>query len=387
MRTALVHDWFCVPGGAESVVERILGILPDSTLYALFNFSDRCEFIKGRTVHTSFLQRLPFARKYYRQLLPLMPLAIEQFDLSAYDLIISSSHAVAKGVLTGPDQLHISYVYTPMRYAWDLTTEYLREAGMIWGLRSCMARLILHYVRLWDQAAAQRADVLIADSHFVARRIQLYYRRHANVIYPPVDTDRFALETDKDDYYLTAGRMVPYKRMDVIVEAFARMPDRRLIVIGDGPEAVKVRSKAAPNITILGPQPMAALCQYMQRARGFVFAAKEDFGITPVEAQACGTPVIAFGKGGALETVIDGQTGVFYAEQSAAAIVDAIARFERVSATFEPYRIREHAQRFGVDRFDSQFSQLVDREWDRFVKRSHPALHSTQFGGTPACIK
>lgn len=387
MRTALVHDWFSVPGGAESVFERIMRILPDSTIYALFNFSENRAFLQGRMVQTSFLQRLPFVRKHYRQFLPLMPLAIEQFDLSAYDLVISSSHAVAKGVLTGPDQLHISYVHTPMRYAWDLTAEYLREAGVHWGLRSGMARLILHYIRLWDQAVSQRVDVMVANSHFVARRIQSYYRRHARVIYPPVDTTRFALEIEKDDYYLTAGRMVPYKRMHLIVEAFARMPNRRLIVIGDGPEAAKVRSRAAPNITIMGPQPVAALCQYMQRARGFVFAAREDFGITPVEAQSCGTPVIAFGKGGVLETVIDGQTGVFYAEQSAAAIVEAIVRFERLSTTFDPYSIREHALEFAVDRFESQFSELVEREWDRFVKRSHAARQLTKCEATALCIE
>jgi glycosyltransferase involved in cell wall biosynthesis len=387
MRIAVVHDWFCVPGGGERVVEQILRLLPVSAVYALFDFCEHREFLRGHSVQTSVLQRFPFARKYYRHYLPLMPLAVEQFDLAAYDLVISSSHAVAKGVLTGPNQLHISYVHTPMRYAWDLTAEYLRDSEVSRGVRNWLARLIFHYIRQWDQAAANRVDRLIANSRYVARRIRKCYRRNAEVIYPPVDTARFTLETDKDDYYFTAGRMVPYKRMDLIVEAFARMPNRKLIVVGDGPEAVKVRSKLAPNITLLEHQPAAVLRDYLQRARAFVFAAEEDFGILPVEAQACGTPVIAFGKGGALETVVDQSTGLFYSEQSAACLVDAVERFERLAPLFDPQGIREHAERFGIDRFELEFAAFVDREWDRFTQRSNLRQHPAHADGRQICVR
>lgn len=226
-----------------------------------------------------------------------MPLAIEQLDVSKHDIILSSSHAVAKGILTGPDQLHISYVHSPIRYAWDLQHQYLREAGLSKGLKATLARWLLHKIRIWDCRTANGVDHFIANSQFIARRIKKVYGRKADVIYPAVDVERFALQTNKQDYYMTASRMVPYKRMDLIVEAFSHMPTKRLVVIGDGPEMNKIKSKATNNIEILGYQPNDVMQKYMSEAKAFVFAAEEDFGITPVEAQACGTPVIAYGKG------------------------------------------------------------------------------------------
>src|SRR5918995_2627339 len=272
-------------------------------------------------------------RRRYRSFLPLMPLAIEQLDLSKYDLVLSSSYAVAKGVLTGPDQLHLCYCHSPMRYAWDLQHQYLRETGLDRGMRGALARWMLHRMRLWDVRTSNGVDGFIAISRYIARRIWKAYRRKSMVIYPPVDVDAFTPGGIKEDFYVTASRMVPYKRIDLIVEAFATMPQRRLVVIGDGPEAGRVRSLGALNIEFLGQQPVDVLRGQLRRARAFVFAAEEDFGIAPLEAQACGTPVIAYQKGGSVETIrgltSPQPTGVFYAEQSASAIKDAVEQFER----------------------------------------------------------
>ena len=300
MKVAIVHEWFVNYAGSEKVVEEILKVFPQADLFALVDFlaDDERGFLGGRRVRTSFIQRLPKARSAFRNYLPLMPLAVEQFDLSSYDLVISSNHAVAKGVITGPDQMHISYVYTPVRYAWDLQHQYLRESGLEKGLKAWIARLSLHYLRIWDSRTVHGVDTFLACSKYIARRIRKTYGRDSKVVYPPVDIARFMMRTDKENFYLTASRMVPYKRMPMIVEAFAAMPQRRLVVIGDGPELERVKALArdASNVTILGYQPTEVLADYMARARAFVFAAEEDFGITPVEAQACGTPVIAYGR-------------------------------------------------------------------------------------------
>jgi glycosyltransferase involved in cell wall biosynthesis len=311
-------------------------------------------------VTTSFIQNMPFARKKYRTYLPLMPLAVEQFDLSSYDLVISSSHAVAKGVITGPNQKHISYVHSPMRYAWDLQHQYLHESGLDTGFKGWIAKYLLYRLRLWDYRTPNGVDTFIANSAFIAKRIWKVYRREAQVIYPPVAVDDFTFVADKSDFYLTASRMVPYKKMDMIVQAFATMPNKKLVVIGDGPDMAKVALQAAghQNIQLLGFQPFVVLKEKMQQARGFVFAAEEDFGITPVEAQACGTPVIAFGKGGALETVVDGVTGLFFAEQSVAALTDAVHRFE--SLAFDPMMCRDNALRFSNDAFCAAFRVAVE---------------------------
>lgn len=366
MRVALVHDWFTVYAGAERVVEQMLRVLPQADVYALADFLEGGArgFLQGKPVRVSFIQGLPKARQHYRAYLPLMPLAIEQFDLRGYDLVISSSHAVAKGVITGPDQLHLCMCHSPIRYAWDLQHQYLRESGLEGGLKSWLARLLLHYLRLWDSRTANGVDGFIANSRYIARRILKVYRREAEVIYPPVDVEAFTLWQEKEDFYLAASRMVPYKRMDLIVEAFAQMPDKKLVVIGDGLEMPKVRAKAGPNVTLLGYQPFEVLRDHMRRAKAFVFAAEEDFGIAPVEAQACGTPVIAFGRGGATETIVAGETGVFFQEQSVESLITAIEEFEKLS--FDPLRVRRNAERFSAERFRQEFAALVEREWDKF---------------------
>lgn len=358
MKVAVVHDWLVTYAGAERVLEQILRLYPQADVFSTVDFLPDSErhFLNGCTVTTSFIQKLPFARKKYRSYLPLMPLAVEQFDLSAYDVVISSSHAVAKGVITSPNQKHISYVHSPMRYAWDLQHQYLRESGLDTGFKGWIAQYLLHRLRLWDYRTANGVDVFLANSAFIAKRIWKVYRREAQVIYPPVAVEDFTLVADKEDFYLTASRMVPYKKMDMIVQAFATMPDKKLVVIGDGPDMAKIKQQAVghSHIQLLGFQSFAVLKDQMQRAKGFVFAGEEDFGITPVEAQACGTPVIAFGKGGALETVVDGVTGLFFAEQSVSSLVDAIDRFEQTR--FDPEACRNNALGFAQTAFNTAFS-------------------------------
>ncbi|HGL4258963.1 glycosyltransferase family 4 protein [Burkholderia dolosa] len=365
LRVAIVHDWLVTYAGAERVLEQIIACFPDADLFSLVDFLDDRAFVRGKPVTTSFIQKLPFARTRYRSYLPLMPLAIEQLDVSGYDLVISSSHAVAKGVLTGPDQVHISYVHSPIRYAWDLQHQYLEQSNLTHGPKSLLARLILHYIRNWDTRTANAVDGFIANSAFIARRIRKVYHRDAAVIFPPVDVDAFSLNDAKEDFYLTASRMVPYKKIDLIVDAFSRTPERKLVVIGDGPEMQKIRAKASPNVEIMGYQPFAVLHDRMRRAKAFVFAAEEDFGISVVEAQACGTPVIAYGKGGALETVLDPQsdanpTGLFFDEQTPAAIVAAVDEFERAPQRFTPRACRANAERFSADTFRRRFLDYVE---------------------------
>jgi len=372
MRIAIVHDWLVVYGGAERVLEQILLLYPEADLYSLIDFlpKDQRGFIQNKSVKTSFIQKLPFAKGRYRNYLPLMPLAVEQFDLSAYDLVISSSYAVAKGVLTGPEQLHLCYCHSPMRYAWDLQHQYLKESGLNKGLKGLITKLLLHNIRLWDYRTANGVDEFIANSKFIVRRIEKIYRRESTVIYPPVDVAGFTLRENKDNFYLTASRMVPYKKVDLIVDAFSRMLDKRLVVIGDGPDFKKIESKAGPNITILGYQTFSILKDHLQRAKAFVFAAEEDFGISPVEAQACGTPVIAYGKGGALETIKglpeENPTGVFFEQQSIESLIDAITTFENNSSHFIPQTCRENALKFAPERFRQEMQDYVNMQAARY---------------------
>jgi glycosyltransferase involved in cell wall biosynthesis len=369
LRVAVVHEWLVDYSGSERVLEQILLLFPQADLYAIVDFlPDQLRgFIQHKPVHTSFIQALPFAKTKFRQYLPLMPLAIEQFDLSRYDLVISSSHAVAKGVLTGPDQLHISYIHSPIRYAWDLQHQYLRESGLEKGVKSWLARWLLHQIRLWDTRTANGVDLLIANSAFIARRIQKVYRRPAQVIYPPVNVADFSLCEQKEDFYLTASRFVPYKRVDLIVEAFSQLGDRQLIVIGDGGNAKHLQAIAGKNVIFLGYLPPDQLRKYMQRAKAFVFAAEEDFGITPVEALACGTPVIAYGKGGVLETVrgldSDQPTGVFFPEQTVESLKNAIALFEQAGNRISPNHCRDRAMSFAPERFQQEFFDCISQAW------------------------
>lgn len=365
MKIAVVCDWLVVYAGAERVLEQILKIYPQADVFCLVDFipEGKRDFLLNKKTRTSFIQNLPKAKTKYRSYLPLMPLAIEQLDVTGYDLVISSSHAVAKGIMTGPNQIHISYVHSPIRYAWDLQHQYLHEAGLEHGVKSWLARLILHYMRIWDSRTANGVDYFIANSQFIAKRIKKVYGREAEVIYPPVDVEAYEICRQKEDFYLTASRMVPYKKIKLIVEAFSQMPDKKLVVIGDGTEFEKTKEIAKENITLMGYQPFDVLKEKMQKAKAFVFAAEEDFGITPVEAQACGTPVIAYGRGGALETVCrldsDAPTGVFFTEQNAKSIIKAVEVFEKNADKITADNCRKNAERFEKIYFRKNFYEYV----------------------------
>ncbi|MFN3345383.1 MAG: glycosyltransferase family 4 protein [Chloroherpetonaceae bacterium] len=365
-KLALVHEWLSIIAGSEKVVGELLALYPNADLFTLVDFFDdnARKLLHGKRAQTSFIQNLPFAKTSFRSYLPLMPLAIEQFDVSNYDVVISSHHAVAKGVLTHQNQLHICYCHSPMRYAWDFYHEYLREAKLDKGLRGAIAKLMLHYLRMWDVASANRVDAFVANSHYIARRIKRVYNREATVIYPPVDVENFDCKPNKDNYYLAVARFVPYKKVDVIVEAFSRMPDKKLVLIGEGDKSVL--KHATRNIEVIGFQPFESLKTYLASAKAFVYAAEEDFGITIVEAQASGTPVIAFGKGGATETVLNGKTGVLFPEQTAESLIEAVKTFEQTD--FDHVAIRNHAERFDRAIFAEKIKMFIDEHYRAFLQ-------------------
>ena len=367
MKVAIVHEWFVDYSGSEKVTEELLNIFPDATLFSLIEFmpDNLKEHIHHKKVNTSFIQKLPFAKKYYKNYLPFMPLAVEQLDVSGFDVVISSSHAVAKGVITSANQLHICYCHSPIRYAWDLYHQYISEAGLKKGLKGFIAKVILHYIRLWDYTTANRVDHFIANSNYISRRIKKIYGKKATVIYPPVAVNKFSCAAKKEDFYFTASRLVPYKRIELIVEAFSQMPDKKLYVIGEGPEYFKIKAKASENVIIMGYQPFNVLKDYMERAKAFVFAAEEDFGIAPVEAQACGTPVIAYGRGGALETVTP-ETGILFLQQNIESIVAAVREFENSYSRFDGDKIRENAKIYSSERFRKQIKEFVIQQYDNF---------------------
>lgn len=362
MRTALVHDWLVTPGGAEKVLEEIWNLYP-SPIFTLLDG----QIMPGKEVFSSFLQKAPGAFRHYRYYLPFFPWAIEKFKLQDFDVLLSSSHAVAKGIRKRKDQLHICYCHTPMRYAWDLEEHYTETLDPIrrWG-----AKAILRYLRGWDLSATSRVDHFIANSNFVAQRIERIYQRKATVIYPPVATDKFYLSENKEDYYITVSRLVSYKRIDLMIEAFKTLPHRKLIVVGDGPEMDCLQKMAPSNVELKGRQSDAAVALLLSRARGFIFAAEEDFGIALVEAQASGTPVIAYGKGGALESVIEEKTGVFFPDPTACSLIESLMRFETLN--FDSKQIKDHAQQFGVARFRKEFQAFVEEKWGEFCCEDLP---------------
>lgn len=384
MRVAIVADWLVAYAGGERVIEQMLKVYPQADLFSMVDFfpEEYRSALANKKAKTSFIQKLPFAKTQYRNYLPLMPFAIEQLDLSSYDLVISNSSSVAKGVITGPEQLHLCYCLSPMRYAWDLQHQYLSESGLTKGLKSWLARYILYKMRQWDARTANNVDAFVGISHFIKRRIQKVYRREADVIYPPVDTESFQLETEKEDFYLTASRMVPYKKMALIVEAFTKMPEKRLIVIGDGPDFKRIEKMAGKNVKLLGYQSFDVLRNHLQKARAFLFASLEDFGIAPIEAQACGTPVIAYGKGGASET-IRGQdsncpTGEFFYEQTTEAIINAVANFEEKEESFSPEACRQNALRFSNDNFIRNFTYWVEDEMEKHKAKDFQNLEKNE---------
>lgn len=366
MKVAVVHDWLDTWRGGERALAEILRIYPDAHLFALVDFlapADRRE-LDGRRATTSFLQHAPFAKAGFRFLLPLFPRAIESLDVTRYDLVISSSHAVAKGVRTHRGQLHVCYCYTPMRYAWDLREQYLAQTGLDRGVRAIVANKMLARLRAWDRAASERVDHFVAISQHIARRIERCYGRESTVIYPPVRIDRGDdAPREPQDFYVTVSQLVPYKRVDLLVDAFRGMPDRELVIVGDGPMRARIAAAAPCNVRLLGWLTDAERNRWLARARAFIFAAEEDFGIAPLEAQALGVPVIAYAGGAASETIpgLDAQapSGVLFGEQSADAITSAVHEFERSEARIRPDACRANARRFDAARFRAEFADFV----------------------------
>lgn len=367
-RIIFVHDWLTTLGGTEKILAALLELWPEAPVHTLvYDPEGPCqEIFAGKEIHTSFIQKLPGAKRNHRRYLPLMPLAVEQFDTSDYDILISTSHAVAHGVLPKADQLHINYICIPIRYAWHLYHDYIHGAQLTRGVRGWIAKLTLHYLRLWDYSAANRVDTFVAISNWARKNVWRAYRRPAEVIYPPVDVDVFTPHSEKEDFYLTVTRLVPYKRIDLMLEAFRQMPHKKLLVIGDGPDKARLQVSAPGNVIFLGFQPFEELKHHLERAKALVYTAVEDFGIVPVEAQACGTPVIAYGKGGVLETVTNGETGILYQEQKPESLVKAVQSFEAGNYKFDIQTLRSNAERFSKERFQKEFALFVEHKWESF---------------------
>ena len=372
-RIACVHEWLTEWGGSEDCFRLMLQAYPHARAYATIDHlspADRTR-MGARRIETTFLQRAPFVRRRFWNYLPVTALAVETHDLSDAQMILSSSHAFAKGVITRADQFHASYVYSPMRYAWDLHHAYLRDYGLDRGPKSLLARYMFHRLRAWDRNSANNVDLFMAISKHVRDRIWRTYRRPSRVVYPPVRTQLYALRDQKEDHYITVSRLVSYKKVDLIVDAFRAMPSRRLVVIGDGPDMPKLRATCPPNVTLMGRQPDDVVAAQLGAAKAFIFAALEDFGISPIEAQACGTPAIAYGAGGSLETVRGlgshaQPTGLHFPEQSAAGIVHAVAAFEAAGAVFDPHACRAWAEGFSEARFTAQLTEAVEAGWDQW---------------------
>lgn len=365
IKVAIVHDWFTVNGGAEKVCREIINCYPDADIYSLIDFlseEDRKTILNGKKSNTSIIQHFPFPRKLYRYYLPWFPYAIEQLDLSSYDLIISSSYAVAKGVLINSNQLHVCYCHSPMRYLWDLYFDYVTKSTWKNFIPNYFMRKHLSKLRVWDVVSSNRVDVFVANSKNIAQRINKVYRRDAEVVYPPMNTERFQLINEKEDYYVSACRLVPYKKVELIVKAFKLLPNKRLKVAGGGPELNKIKklAKGSPNIEVLGYVESDALPAIVGKAKGFINASFEDFGIAPVEAQACGTPIIAYAKGGVLETTIEDKTAVYFNEQSVESIVAAIEKIEMASL-WSAEEISAYASGFNNERFRTELTKIVDR--------------------------
>lgn len=369
MRIAIVHDWFNDIGGAEKVVREILQCYPEADVFSLIDFYDkkkREKYLFGKKVKTSFIQRVPFAKKFYRFLFPLFPLAIERLDLSAYDLVISSSSSVAKGIRKSKSQLHICYCHSPVRYAWDLRQDYLSV------MKNPISKFIFNYflnrLQKWDLHSNTRVDFFIANSKNVQKRIHNNYNREAIVIYPPVDVLSFAITPIKADYYFTVSRLVAYKKTEQIVKAFSKFPHLKLIVAGDGPNRKKLNKIASPNVQILGYLSTDDLKEKIKNAKAFIANANEDFGITVVEAQSCGTPIIVPYLGGYKETVNE-NTGQFFEKQSVADIETAIERFETEKKIYKRECFENNTKRFDKNRFHLEFKEFIENTYKTFYNK------------------
>lgn len=364
-KIAIIHDWLVTYGGAERVVEAFLEIYPNADIYTLVYDEEKMGkiFPKGK-VKTTFIQKFPKATKIYTKLLPFMPYAFEELDLSEYDLVISSSSCCAKGVITGPNTKHIAYIHSPMRYAWDLYHDYKKRSGK---LTSFFMSIFMKNLREWDYTSSQRIDIILSNSNYVAKRINKFWNRESNVVYPPVDIDRLSPNgKGAENFYVVFSRFVPYKRIDLAIEACKKL-GKRLVVIGDGEQRDYLKSLADEYITFTGRISDVEAKDYLQRCKAMIFCAEEDFGIVPLEAQACGRPVIAYGKGGALETVVDNETGIFFKEQSIESVIKGIEKFEKLDLNTQ--KIYEHAMKFSTERFKLEIEGIIKNDiYKEYVK-------------------
>lgn len=356
MKVAIVHEWLTVYGGSERVVEAIHELFPEAPIYTLVYDKDNMpERFKSYDIRTTFVQKLPFAKKKYPNYLPLMPRAFEELDLTEYDLVLASSTACAKGVITRSDALQICYCHTPMRYAWEFYYEYTRDMNK---LKRMIIAFFMHKIRMWDRLAADRVDYFIANSNYIKGRISKYYRRESEVIFPPVNTHLYHIEP-KEEVYLIVSRMVPYKRVDLAIKAFNRL-GLPLVIIGAGSEEKKLKAMAKENIKFMGRLSDEEIVEYYAKSKAFIFPGEEDFGITPIEAQASGTPVIAYGKGGALDTVINEKSGLLFHEQTVEALVEAVKVFEEKGVEWTAEEIKAHSEGFSVQHFKKHFKEYVE---------------------------
>lgn len=354
MKVALVHDYLNQYGGAERVLESFKEIFPDAPIYTLISdLSKMPDKFERYDIHNSFIQKIPFSKRNYKKMMSLFPLAIEQFDLSSYDVVLSSSSAFAKGVLTRPGQLHFCYCHTPMRYVWDLYHDYLKKSSSF--LQKVLPPL-LHSIRNWDQLSSQRVDHYIANSNNVRKRIEKYYNKKSHVIYPPVSFERFAISDETEDYFLIVSRLISYKRIDIVIQAFNQL-QLPLVIIGDGYDRSRLEKLAGSTVKLIGIQSDEIVAQYYSKCRALIMAGEEDFGITPLEAQASGRPVIAYGKGGALETVVNKKTGIFFNEQTPESVLDAVQSLKDIE--FDSQTIRDHAQKFNNERFKREIENYI----------------------------
>lgn len=367
MKIAIVCDWLTVNGGAEKVIHAMHELFPSAPIYTSLYNPNKVKGFENAKIHTSFLQKIPLAKNHHQLLLPLMPIAFESMNLDEYDIVLSSSHSCAKGIITKPNTLHISYCHTPMRYAWDNHNEYIAQYKMN-VLAKKLGNRLMHRLRMWDRLAAERVDAYCTNSHFVQKRIQKYYRKTSEVIHPPVDLDRFNLEKGEKEYYLAIGRLTSYKKFSTVVEAFNTMK-KTLVIVGTGVEEKSLRSKAKENIIFLGSIADSELPTIYANAKALIFPQVEDFGITPLESMASGRPVIAYRGGGALESIKEGITGMFFEDQTPAGIIHAVDEFEQNYKTFSPERIREHAKKFSLTSFKSKLLEYVEDKWREHKKK------------------
>lgn len=364
MKIALVHDWLTNMGGAERLIINFKELYPEAPIYTtVYNPENLDKELQNIDVRTSFLQKKKKARTNHQKYFPLMPMAFESFDLNEYDIVLSSSTSCAKGVITNPDTMHVCYCNSPMRYGWEFYYEYTENMGYF---KKSLVRYLMNYIRVWDQVSSNRVDYFIANSENVAKRIWKHYRRESVVIHPAVRTKLFNISEIDEDYFLIVSRLVPYKKIDIAVKAFDDL-GLPLVIIGGGPELDKLKVMAKDNIKFLGRQPDEVIKEYYSKCRAFIFPGEEDFGITPVEAQASGRPVIAYGRGGALETVVEGETGIFFKQQTVESLKEALNKFDKMK--FDKVKIREHAMQFDEDKFKKKINNFIISSYEEFKEQ------------------